>query len=79
MTAPLEPGDWAVLTGEGCNQSTAELRAIWAVEQIQQDDAVVMLAALQTTPNRLLPRRRYKLDWLAKDPKPAGAIEDGHA
>ncbi len=70
MTAPLEPGAWAVLTGEGCNQSVAELLAIWEIEQIQTDYAVVVLAASQTTPNLSLPRRRYKLSWLTQYPKP---------
>lgn len=61
----FNPGDWVVLTGQGCNQPASELMAIWVVEQLTPEHAIVVFNPdIQVTRLDPLPRKRYPLSWL---------------
>lgn len=65
MNPPFQIGDLVVLTGGGCHQPKSELMAVWTVEQLTPEHAIVTLNPdVQIVELPPLPRKRYPFTWL---------------
>lgn len=66
MNTPFQVGDQVVLTGGGCNQPAPELMAVWTVERLTPEHAIVIFNPnIQVSRLDPLPRKRYPFNWLA--------------